>query len=68
MSTDGYLTIAHFICEIGYSLNGSTNLSCLTNHTWDQNEPNCCKYNHWDRERERETERERVRVRGNRCN
>ena len=41
LSTDGLSTRATFACDSGFSLNGSANLHCLGDQTWDENVPSC---------------------------
>ncbi|KAL4229791.1 hypothetical protein ACF0H5_010182 [Mactra antiquata] len=41
MTTDGFNTIATFSCVKGYSLNSSDTSICLTNGTWDNQDPYC---------------------------
>ena len=46
-STNGTITSAQFVCDIGGSMVGSAQLTCLTNGHWDESPPTCGMSKHF---------------------
>jgi hypothetical protein len=44
LSTDGTETIATFLCPAGYTMVGSSNLTCRTDGSWDISPPECSMF------------------------
>ena len=42
-STDNYNTVATFTCGTGYTLNGTTLITCQSDGTWESSQPICGK-------------------------
>lgn len=42
--TDGIVTKSVFSCDVGFSLNGHVELSCLEDGSWNSSFPFCGKY------------------------
>lgn len=40
-STDGFTTKAYFTCMTGYTISGSSTLSCGSDGRWDVQSPSC---------------------------
>ncbi|KAL4230224.1 Sushi [Mactra antiquata] len=40
-TVQGLSTVAIFTCNVGYSLNGVTNITCLDDGTWSNSKPDC---------------------------
>ena len=44
LNTTNSVTIASFVCDSGYYLKGSSEITCMSDGTWDSELPTCSMY------------------------